>query len=249
MSIYLLCLNRKVGLHRTASRSTIWTGYWIRGWFMSWLMEPNYWAHQRQETQQKVWSNVSLWQPEAEFSAGKISHTADRIRKRRCKRGGNKDQFSSRAEAASKFSFLLVSVRPSVSPVHSQMHAHTQSFPLPCVSFLSQSSSLMSLLSLSAFTLNPAPPPSSMWQLCWWWLCAHGASWLWGPRWLTWQLLMFRCSALLTQGPWSHTCTYAHTQIRAHTHTQHTYQDTCQTTKKRRKKKQQQQKDKTEAST
>ena len=56
----------------------------------------------------------------------------------------------------------------------------------------------------------------ALWQLCWWWLCAHGASWLWGPRWRTWQLLMFRCSTPLTQRPWSHTHTITHTNIYKH---------------------------------
>lgn len=88
---------------------------------------------------------------------------------------------------------------------------HAQSPPCiavcVCVSFLSPTPSPISPSSLSC----------SLWQLCWWWRCAHGASWLWGPRWPTWQLLMFRCSTPLTQRPWSnthaeaqYTCTHTH---------------------------------------
>lgn len=84
----------------------------------------------------------------------------------------------------------------------------------------------MCFLSCTSSLICPPPLPSlacTLWQLCWWWLCAHGASWLRGPRWPTWQLLMFRCSTPLTQRPWSNTHAYVATDKHRSTMRTHVY--------------------------
>lgn len=128
---------------------------------------------------------------------------------------GNKEEFFHHPRQKVQFFFSLISACLSL---HSDPRCkQTQIVTSSCVClscFLPPYPPFISL-SLSLCLSLPSPPPA-LWQLCWWWLCARGASWLWGPRWPTWQLLMFRCSAPLTQGPWSHT----------HTHTlTHSYRD------------------------
>lgn len=116
-------------------------------------------------------------------------------------------------------------MRDNTESYHVAPRLHVNPFPCSCPSaFLSQIHSQMythnqlCVFLVSHFLPHMPPPPLSslfctLWQLCWWWLCAHGASWLRGPRWPTWQLLMFRCSTPLTQRPWSNTHMHTGLQI------------------------------------
>lgn len=186
--------------------------------------------HNRKSDQMLVYDSLRL-----SFQLAKLATQLTGLGKEDVKRGGNKGQFSSRAEAASKFSSARVC--PPVCVSSPFPDAHTQSFPLLCVSFLSQSSSLMSLLSLSAFTLNPAPsPPSPRPPPCG--SCAGdgcvpmvqaGCEVPGGPHDSYW------CSGVQLYSHRDPGATHAHMPTHKHAHTQHTYQDMCQTTKKKKK--------------
>lgn len=118
-------------------------------------------------------------------------------------------------------------MRDNIQSYHVSPKLHVNPSPCSCPSvFLSLRSiprwiCTINCVCVSCLPLPPSyasspPLPSlicTLWQLCWWWLCAHGASWLRGPRWPTWQLLMFRCSTPLTQRPWSNTHMHTRLQI------------------------------------
>lgn len=100
----------------------------------------------------KVWFDVWMWQPEAELSAGKIKHTADRTRKRRCRWEETKESYHAEENLHVNLFLSLCRLASLSSLAHSQM---CKSLPHSCVCLL-----LVSYF-LHISLLSP-PPPSSV---------------------------------------------------------------------------------------